>query len=443
MGSHFDELLSAIEQKSARVAVIGCGYVGLPLALAVRRAGYHVYAVDTDPEKVASLERGRSYVAGVGDDELDAAVRSGRFVAKDYSMNMGEADVIAICVPTPLGPYGEPDLSAIVRTGERIAEYLRSGQLIILESTTYPGTTEEVLRPVLEKKRLRCGVDYFLAYSPHRDDPGHAERTVRKTPKVVGGLDGPSGDLAEAFYERVVTRVVRTTDARTAEAVKILENVYRAVNIALVNELKTVFHRLGIDTWEVVEAAATKPFGYQPFYPGPGFGGHCIPVDPFYMSHRARQVGADLRFVELAGEVNRAMPEWVVSRLLEEATRRGVRLAGSKVLLIGVAYKPNTADTRESPAFPIMRRLRALSVQPVYHDPHVPRVGRLRHYPEFFGMQSAPLTSTTISECAACLIITDHADVDYASLNKHSRLVIDTRGVMRRLGIVSPHIASA
>lgn len=424
----------AILSRDGKVAVVGCGYVGLPLALCVVDAGFTTYAVDTDGEKLRLLSEGRSYITEVSDDDVVAALDTGRLLPSVPEV-VSDADVILICVPTPLDEHRVPDLSAVVETSKNIKNRMR-GCLVILESTTYPTTTEEVVKPILDGSGLVCGEEYFLAYSPHRYDPGNRDWSFERIPKVVGGVDEVSGRVAALFYEQVVDEVVMVSSARCAESVKMLENVFRAVNIALVNETRVVFERLGIDTFEVVDAAATKPFGFMPFYPGPGYGGHCIPIDPYYLIWKAKEVGVTSRFIELAGEVNRQTTERVFFRLVEAAHTKGILLSDSKVLIVGVSYKKDVGDTRESPAFPVMRRLRSVGAEVVYSDPHVPRIGRLRHYPEFEGMTSIT-PEEAVETASAALIITDHTDMNYSLLVERIPLVVDTRGVLRRLGLAS------
>lgn len=430
MMEHLRELILS---RRAKVAVVGCGYVGLPLALSVVDAGFTTFAMDIDDEKLSLLSEGRSYITEVADGDVQKARSTGRFIPSDME-RLREMDVILICVPTPLDERKTPDLSSVVETSRGIAS--RMGNcLVVLESTTYPTTTEDVVKPVLDESGLKCGRDYFLAYSPHRYDPGNEEWTLRRIPKVVGGVDEASAELASIFYEQIVERVVRVSSARCAESVKMLENIFRAVNIALVNETKVVFERLGIDVFEVVEAASTKPFGYMPFYPGPGYGGHCIPVDPYYLLWKAKEVGVETRFIELAGEVNRETAERVFLRLLEAAHLKGISLKGAKVLVVGISYKKDVGDTRESPAFPIMRRLRSIGAEVLYYDPYVARIGRLRGYPEFEGMTSVDLDGKNINGISAAVIITDHSGMDYRILVDRLPLVVDTRGVLRRLGL--------
>ncbi|MCX7702701.1 MAG: nucleotide sugar dehydrogenase, partial [Planctomycetota bacterium] len=366
----------AIESHKVKAAVVGCGYVGLPLALTVAESGFYTLAVDIDEEKLRTLRSGRSYLKEVADEEVKKALSTKRFIPSSLE-GLKEADIILICVPTPLDKHKNPDLSAVVRTSEEIAARMHLPCLVILESTTYPCTTEEVVRPILDATGAKLGRDYFLAFSPHRYDPGNKKWTVRNIPKVVGGVDDLSGELAELFYSYVVDRVVRVSSARCAEAVKMLENIFRAVNIALVNEVKVVLERLNIDPFEVVEAAATKPFGFMPFYPGPGFGGHCIPLDPYYFVWKAKEVGYPARFIELAGEVNRETILRVFEKLLESAHHQGIALQGKKLLIMGVSYKKDIGDTRESPAFALMRLLKRTGADLLYHDPLVPKIGHL------------------------------------------------------------------
>lgn len=431
-----DELLARIELREARIGVIGLGYVGLPLAMGAARAGFSVTGFDIDARKPSQLLAGRSYIEAVPSEELARNVAKGRFTATSAMDGLGEMDVIVICVPTPLSRHREPDLSFVVSTVEEIARTLRPGQLVSLESTTFPGTTDEIVRPILERSGLVSGLDFFLAYSPEREDPGSLSHQTTDIPKVVAGDGDAAGRLAEAFYSAVVARIVPVSSTRAAEAVKITENVFRAVNIALVNELKTVYDAMGVDVWEVVDAAATKPFGYMPFYPGPGLGGHCIPIDPFYLTWKVREYGIATRFIELAGEVNLSMPSYVVARLeraLDATQRRS--LGASRILLIGLAYKKNVSDVRESPAFALIERLEARGAVVEYHDPHVPEVPPTRHHGALRGMSSVPLTPETVAAADAVLIVTDHDAVDYALIGAHARLVVDTRNAIRRHGI--------
>src|SRR6516162_1471849 len=376
-----EELLGRIEERTARVAVVGLGYVGLPLAETFAWGGYPVLGFDVDADKVAKLNRGESYIGHICPERVTELVNSGRFEATSDPRRFAEADAVIICVPTPLGEAREPDLSYIVNTATTLRPHLRPGQLVVLESTTYPGTTEDLLRPLLEEGGLRAGRDFFLAYSPEREDPGNRDFATRNIPKVVGGMDATSLDLAVALYTPVVDGVVPVSGIRVAEACKILENTYRAVNIALVNELKGVFQAMGIDVWEVIAAAKTKPFGFQAFYPGPGLGGHCIPIDPFYLTWAARRHGLNTRFIELAGEINTAMPQYVVERIAEALNEDGKALKGSRILVLGVAYKRDVDDPRESPAFTIMDLLIRRGAKVTYNDPYIPALPAMRRYP--------------------------------------------------------------
>ena len=408
-------LTRRLADRSARVGVIGLGYVGLPLAAATARAGFRTLGFDIDPRKAAQLNRGQSYIDAVTDAELARLIQQERFAATDDFARLAECDVIAICVPTPLTRQREPDLSYVEATARTAALTLRPGQLIVLESTTYPGTTREVVKPLLEASGLTSGVDFFLAFSPEREDPGNAQFETRSIPKVVAG-DGPAAARAvEAFYGAVVDRVVPVSSLDAAEAVKITENVFRAVNIALVNELKMVFDRMGIDVWEVIEAAKTKPFGYMPFYPGPGLGGHCIPIDPFYLTWKSREFDMPTRFIELAGEINLAMPRYVVGRLEEALDRRlGKSLGSARVLIVGLSYKKNVADVRESPTFKLLELLEARGAAVSFHDPHVKTIPPTREHAAFAGRRSTAISVGTLAEHDAVLLSTDHDAVDYA-----------------------------
>ncbi len=428
------QLLSRIQSAEASIGIVGLGYVGLPLAMAFAEKGFPVLGFDVDRAKVKALGKGQSYIAHLDADRIRALALSGKLrVSADFAL-LRKPDVVIICVPTPLTPQREPDMSFIVRTAEQIRERLRPGQLVILESTTYPGTTEELLGPLLERSGLKCGRDFFLAFSPEREDPGNPRYATTTIPKVVGGVDRDSGDLAEALYTSVIQKTVRVSSARAAEASKLTENIFRAVNIALVNELKIIYQSMDIDVWEVLDAASTKPFGFMRFDPGPGWGGHCIPVDPFYLSWKAREHGVDTKFIELAGEINRKMPEYVVDKLREGLNRQGKPVKGSRVLVLGLAYKRGVGDTRESPSIQIIPRLIALGARVAYHDPFVPSLPRTRAWPEHPAMVSRPLTARTLSAQDAVLIITDHPGVDYDLVARHARLIVDTRGLFRRPG---------
>ena len=432
---HFAALLQAIDDRSARIGIIGLGYVGLPLVQVFCEAGFHVAGFDIDPEKIARLTAGESYIKHIPAETVAALNASGRFTASADFRGLAEVDAVLICVPTPLAENREPDMRFVVGTTEALAESLRPGQLIVLESTTYPGTTVEVMRPILERGGLESGSDFYLAYSPEREDPGNPKYGTASIPKVVGGDGAEATRLAAALYGHAVVRVVPVSDTQTAEAVKLTENVFRAVNIALVNELKQVYGAMGIDVWEVIQAAETKPFGFMPFYPGPGLGGHCIPIDPFYLAWRARAHDVDTRFIELAGEINTAMPEYVVQRLADALEARSAKkLDGARVLLVGLAYKKNVDDIRESPAFAIVELLQEKGAEVDYHDPYVAEVPVMRDHPQLAGRRSVPWTAETIAACDAAVVCTDHDELDYGLLVDHAPLIVDSRNAIRRKG---------
>jgi len=423
------EIRRKIEERTALVGIIGLGYVGLPLALTFAEQTYRVLGFDVDRAKVDALARGEMYIRHL--DEGRVGRSAGRFTATDEFGRLGEPDVLVICVPTPLTPQREPDMSYVVGTARQVRAHLRRGQLVILESTTYPGTTDELVRGILEGSGLRCGEDFFLAFSPEREDPGNAKFGTATIPKVVGGVDETSGDLAQAFYDKAIAKTVRVANARTAEATKLVENIFRAVNIALVNELKIVFDRMGIDVWDVLDAASTKPFGFMRFNPGPGWGGHCIPLDPFYLAWKAREYGVSPKFIELAGDVNVRMPHYVVEKLQQALNGRAKAVRGSKVLILGLAYKKDIDDPRESPAFEIVELLRQMGASIGYHDPHVPVAPRMRTWPDLPPMSSQPLTEELLASQDAVVLVTDHSVVDYAFVARHAPLIVDTRGVYR------------
>jgi UDP-N-acetyl-D-glucosamine dehydrogenase len=433
---HALALERAIQSRTATIGVIGLGYVGLPIVRVFVSAGFRVLGFDTDPAKVASLQRGESYIAHIGSDWLAEARRLDRFTPTCDPRRLAEPEVLLICVPTPLAESHEPDLQFVTATADAIAAVLRPGQLVVLESTTYPGTTRELLLPRFEAGGLRVGRDVFLAYSPEREDPGNRAFETGSIPKVVGGLDPASLHLADLVYRQVVVTTVRVSTPEIAEASKLLENVYRAVNIALVNELKMVFDRLGIDIWEVIAAASTKPFGFQPFYPGPGWGGHCIPVDPFYLSWLAERSGSSAQFIELAGQINRSMPGYVLDRLEAALIEDGGRLAGSSIGVLGVAYKPNVDDPRESPAFPLIEGLLARGATVSYSDPHIPRLPAMRSF-DVPSLTSQPLTPDWLASLDAAIICTHHAAFDYQHIVDHCRLVVDTRNATAGLSGVA------
>lgn len=423
--------LSRVASRECRVGVLGLGYVGLPLGLAFAEAGFPALGFDVDKAKVATLEAGGSYIEHMDAGRLRAAMDAGRLAATADFDRLAEPDVLLICVPTPLDRYLQPNLEYVVATAEQIGRRLRRGQLVVLESTTYPGTTDELVLPILERSGLRCGEDFFLAFSPEREDPGNQKFGTTAIPKVMGGVDPVSGRLAEAVYRDVFSGTVLVSHARVAEASKLTENIFRAVNIALVNELKVVYDAMGIDVWEVIDAAASKPFGFMRFTPGPGWGGHCIPVDPFYLSWKAREFGQRARFIELAGEINVMMPHYVIGKLHHALNRHGKPLQGSKVLVIGIAYKPDIADPRESPAFEILELLLSMGAVVSYHDPHIPKAPRMRTWPDLPALESVELEPEHVAAHDAVLIITNHSSVDYAQLAQNARLIVDTRGVYR------------
>ncbi len=427
--SYAEVLREKIADRSARVGVIGLGYVGLPLVELFARHDFPVLGFDVDDTKVDRLQAGQSYIGHIRSERIQALRRSGKFEASSDFARLNEVDAILICVPTPLGTHREPDLSAVIATGRTIGQHLVPGQLVILESTTYPGTTRDVLRPQLEAGGLRAGNDFFLAYSPEREDPGNPRFSAENIPKVVGGWDPTSGELAQALYAAAVPSVVPVTSCEVAEACKILENTYRAVNIALVNELKIVFDRMGIDVWEVIDAAKTKPFGFQAFYPGPGLGGHCIPIDPFYLTWVAHTYGLHTRFIELAGEINTAMPHHVVDRVIAALNEKTKALKGSRILVLGAAYKPNIDDCRESPAVELMELLQERGAIVSYSDPHVPALPPLRGHT--IRLESVPITAELLEAQDCVLIATDHSRFDWDLIVRRCSLLVDTRGVTR------------
>jgi UDP-N-acetyl-D-glucosamine dehydrogenase len=430
MSDTISALLARVQDKTATVGVIGLGYVGLPLARAFAASGYRVLGFDIDAAKVEKLNAGRSFIKQIPDATV-AAMRAAGFEATGRFDRLDEPDAILICVPTPLTEAREPDLTYVVNSATAIAARLRRGQLVVLESTTYPSTTRGVMLPILDRAGLVAGADYFVAFSPEREDPGNPTHSVSHIPKVVGGLDAPSGDAACALYSAIVPKVVRVSTPEVAEACKILENTYRAINIALVNEMKVLYDRMGIDVWEVIEAAKTKPFGFQAFYPGPGLGGHCIPLDPFYLSWIARHYGMTTRFIELAGEVNTAMPGYVIGRVADALNDAGRAVRGSAVALLGMAYKKDVDDPRESPSFELMDHLLKKGARVTYNDPHIPALPRMRHWPHLDPLHSQPLTAEYLAAQDCVLIATDHTAYDYAFIVRHSRLVIDTRNATR------------
>src|SRR6201987_1651555 len=426
-----------------KVAIIGCGYVGLPLALRFAEAGHKVTGFDTDPNKVNMLNAGRSYIEHIPQTKIQQFVNSRHFGATTDFARLKEADAIIICVPTPLDERRDPDLSYVAQTAISIQPHLQKGQLVVLESTTYPGTTEELVLPILEKSGLRCPIaagqenenvacDFYLAFSPEREDPGNKQYGLAQIPKVVGGVNPPSGRAAQALYTQVVARVIPVSSTRAAEMAKLLENIFRCVNIALVNELKMLSLRMGIDIWEVIDAAATKPFGFMPFYPGPGLGGHCIPVDPYYLSWKAREYDFATRFIELAGEVNTAMPYHVVDALAAALNERSKSIKGSKILLLGMAYKKDVDDLRESPSLKLLELLTARGALLDYNDPYFAALHKMRHY-DFSNMRSVALSPERLASYDCVLIATDHSSYDYDAIARDAKLVVDTRNATRRV----------
>jgi UDP-N-acetyl-D-glucosamine dehydrogenase len=438
------ERMERLQAHTAKIGVIGLGYVGLPLSLLLSGAGFKVTGFDIDEKKIADLEAGRTYIIKIPQEEIQAARKQGLRATTDFS-KLSEQDVVIMCVPTPLTEHREPDLSFIEKTAQSAAPWLREGQLIVLESSTYPGTTEDLLIPILEGENprglkvqgkgpaLEQGV-FYVAFSPEREDPGNTTVARHDIPKVVGGHDAIATELAATLYEGIFTKSVRVTSTKTAEMTKLLENIYRCVNIALVNELKILSLRMGVDIWEVIDAASTKPFGFHPFYPGPGLGGHCIPIDPFYLSWKAKEYDFNTRFIELAGEVNGAMPEFVAQTVGKALNQRKKALNGSRILMLGMAYKKDIDDLRESPSLTIIELLRNEGAEVLYNDPYFPTVGRGRHYN--LNMTCTPLENLEQYDCV--LIITDHSDYNYQEIVKNSQLVVDSRNATK--GIVSDKI---
>lgn len=429
--THKIELLAKIADRKIHVGVIGLGYVGLPLALSFTEKGIRVTGFDVDSKKVDMLMKGETYIMHMDPKRVVQAVNDKLLDATSDFDRLKEPDALLVAVPTPLTPQREPDMKYVVMTSEQIKGRLRPGQLVVLESTTYPGTTDELVRGILEQTGLVSGKDFFLAFSPEREDPGNKRYDTKTIPKVVGGVDEDSGEIAAKLYEAAIDAVVRVSSARAAEATKLTENIFRAVNIALVNELKVVYDRMGIDVWEVLDAAATKPFGFMKFTPGPGLGGHCIPLDPFYLTWKAREFGVSTRFIELAGEVNVAMPRYVIDKLQLALNARGKALKDAKVLVLGLAYKKDIDDPRESPSFELIDILLGRGANVSYHDPHIPASPQMRSWPNLPAMQSIPLNQDTLEGADAVLISTDHSAVDYDKILKFAKLVVDTRGVYR------------
>ncbi|MEO9634402.1 MAG: nucleotide sugar dehydrogenase [Parasphingorhabdus sp.] len=439
-----ETLVEKIDARRAVVGIIGLGYVGLPLSVATAAKGYDVLGFDVDPTKIVSLNAGNSYIDAVPSAKLSKLVDQNKFFATSDFDKLAECDIIIICVPTPLSQQREPDLGFVITTANDILQRLRPGQAIVLESTTFPGTTEEVLKTILEQGGLKSGVDFFLGFSPEREDPGNATYHTETIPKVVAG-DGEQALLVlTKFYDSVVDQVVPVSTPATAEAVKITENVFRAVNIALVNELKLIFEKMDVDVWEVIDAAATKPFGFMRFTPGPGLGGHCIPIDPFYLSWKAREYGMTTRFIELAGEINVAMPQYVVSRMVDALSEKlGLAASKARVLIVGIAYKKNVNDMRESPALALIDLLEAKGTTTDYFDPHVPEIPPTREHQQLAGRKSINLSSDTIKNYDAVLIATDHDAVDYAMVVQNSNLIVDTRNIIAKHALSMTNVVKA
>jgi UDP-N-acetyl-D-glucosamine dehydrogenase len=422
------QLIRKLTDQSAVIAIIGMGYVGLPLMLRFSEEGYRVIGIDIDRSKVDQLNRGESYIQHIAPERI-AMARARGFVAQADIAAAREADAVIICVPTPLDRYREPDLRFVIGTMDSLVPHLRAGQVVSLESTTYPGTTEEELRPRMESAGVKVGVDAFLVFSPEREDPGNADFGTKTIPKICGGCTPACLEVGLALYGKVIDKLVPVSSTRAAEMTKLLENIHRAVNIGLVNEMKMIADRMGIDIYEVIRAAATKPFGFVPYYPGPGLGGHCIPIDPFYLTWKARAYGLHTRFIELAGEVNSAMPEWVVGKIADALNRRGRPIKGTRILILGIAYKKNVDDMRESPSVVLMELLIARGAQLAYSDPHVPVFPKMREHR--FDLRSTLLTPRTLADFDCIVLATNHDAFDYDMIKAHAPLIVDTRGVYR------------
>lgn len=426
--SAFTTLLEKLNRKRATIGIIGLGYVGLPLALRYASVGYKVLGIDIDPRKVEKLRSGQSYIEHISSSRVSTAISVGLDATSDFC-RVAECDALILCVPTPLNKYREPDISFVTNTTDSIVPFLRSGQVISLESTTYPGTTDEELLPRIQKVGLVVGEDVFLIYSPEREDPGNPNFETSTIPKVVGGYTDNCRYIGIALYEQAISKIVPVSSTKVAEMTKLLENIHRAVNIGLVNEMKIVADRMGIDIFEVVDAAATKPFGFTPYYPGPGLGGHCIPIDPFYLTWKAREYGLHTRFIELSGEVNRAMPEYVIGKLIDGLNDFGKAVKGSRILVLGIAYKKNVDDMRESPAVEIMEMLVRKGAEVAYSDPHVPVFPKMREHK--FDLKSEPLHAENLQSFDAAILTTDHDKFDYQLIQSYSRLIVDSRGRYR------------
>ena len=442
--NHRNNLLYKLSNKTAKLGVIGLGYVGLPFSIAAGQHGLETLGFDIDPEKCTAIAEHRSYLNHISADVIAQVVDSGHFEATDNFDRLGEMDILVICVPTPLTRHREPDLSYLVATTEEIEKRLQPGQLIVLESTTYPGTTDEIMRPILERTGLKANEDFFLAFSPEREDPGNKNFTTSTIPKIVGADRPEARDVAEAFYSVIIEKVVMVSNTRTAEMVKLTENIFRSVNIALANEMKVISEPMGIDIWEVIDAAKSKPFGFMPFYPGPGLGGHCIPIDPFYLAWKAKEFDITTRFIELAGEINSAMPYRVVESLARALDARFQKsLSGSKILIAGIAYKKNVDDMRESPALKIIEILEKRGAETSFFDPWVSKIPVTREHPLLSGRHSLQWQQNLAKNFDATLIVTDHDNVDYHALASSAELIVDTRNACRRMGVDSEKIILA
>jgi UDP-N-acetyl-D-glucosamine dehydrogenase len=436
--------MARLETREAVIGIVGLGYVGLPLALAGLDAGFRVIGFDINAPRVAAINGAEQVISYIGPEVMQAAIDTRRFDNTTDFSRLAEADAILICVPTPITRHRDPDLSYVSNTAATISKTLRAGQLVVLESTTWPGTTREIVQPLMEATGLKVGSDVFLAFSPEREDPGNPHFGTKTIPKVVGADDGQSRDLAVKLYEQMISKVVAVSSAAAAEATKLTENIFRSVNIALVNELKLVYGAMGVDVWEVIAAASTKPFGFMPFYPGPGLGGHCIPVDPFYLTWKAREYGMETRFIELAGQINTAMPRVVVDSTAEALNRAtGKGLKGARVLLLGVAYKKNVDDTRESPSLVLIEQIEERGATCDFHDPHIEAIPATREHPGLAGRKSVALTAEAVAAYDVVLVSTDHEAVDYGVVADKAQLIVDTRNVFARLGLSNDRVVKA
>jgi len=455
MANNTNYLLSKIKDKSAIVGIIGLGYVGLPLGLEFAAKGFKVLGFDVDKRKIPLLEKGKTYIKHIKSERIKEAIGSGKLSATSDFSRLPEADAIIICVPTPLDEHREPDMSYVVNTAEMVSKYLRKGQLVSLESTTYPGTTDEILLPLFENapiiqnnsgsktklKPFKVGQDFYLAFSPEREDPNNPDYSTSTIPKVVGGVTPACRKVAKALYDNVIVKTVPVSSTRAAEATKLLENIYRSVNIALVNELKMVFERMNIDIWEVIDAASTKPFGFNAFYPGPGLGGHCIPIDPFYLTWKAREYDINTKFIELAGEINTYQPYYVVDRSMHALNNMNKSIKGAKVLVLGAAYKKDIDDMRESPSLKLIEIFRERGAQVSYNDPYVLKLPKTRKYN--YDMHSIKLNKASLKKFDVVVLSTDHSDYDYKFIAGNSKLIVDSRNAFERRGIKSKNIIKA